>query len=111
VPPAKSKAIDKNQIVLWSGYDCPVKRKQALLGSILSRDSRVQVALNNAQEGNSNRCSLFPSSFLLFKPSCPCLKKPYKIDARSASDFFYPIPSFILAALPSISESTLIYPR
>ena len=29
----------------------PVKRRQALLGSNLPRDSRMQVALNNAPEG------------------------------------------------------------
>jgi hypothetical protein len=36
-----------------------------MLGSNLSRDSRVQVALNNAPEGNSFDSSLFPSFFII----------------------------------------------
>jgi len=45
--------------------------------------------------------------FILFKPSCPCLKKPNLISARSASEFFYTIPSFKLTTFPSICESDL----
>ena len=53
-----------------------MKRRQALLGSNLSRDSRVQEALNNATEGNSRNILAVPLAFLaLFKPSCLCLKK------------------------------------
>lgn len=47
----------------------------------------MQVALNNAPEGNSFDSPLFPS-FLLFKPSCLCLIKPNLIIARSASYSF-----------------------
>jgi hypothetical protein len=73
----------------------PVKRGQALWGSNLPRDSRMQVALNNAPERNSERFLLFPSSPIsLFKPSCPCLKKPNKISARSASFFFLVVAYF-----------------
>ena len=46
-----------------------------------------------------NRC--FPL-FILFKPSCLCLKKPIQISARSASN-----PPDSLAAIQSVCESTL----
>jgi len=64
----------------------PVKRRQALLGSNLPRDNRMQVALNDAPGENSSNSRLFPPSrILLFKPSCPCLKEPNTMGARSAS--------------------------
>ena len=44
---------------------CPVKRRKALLGSNLRRDSWMQVALNNAAEGNG-QFRLFPSPIQMF---------------------------------------------
>jgi hypothetical protein len=52
----------------------------------------MQVALNNAPGGNSLKNTAVSSARQsLFKPSCPCLKKPNKIDARSASDLMYAV--------------------
>lgn len=42
------------------------------LASFLPRDSRMQVALNNAHE----RGGRYKLSLSSFKLSCPCLKKP-----------------------------------
>jgi len=54
----------------------PVKLRQALLGSNPPRDNRIQVALNDAPEGNSGPNALFPSTpILTFKTPCPCHKK------------------------------------
>ncbi|HKI48137.1 MAG TPA: hypothetical protein VKA69_02350 [Desulfobacteria bacterium] len=51
-----------------------MKRRQALLGSNLPRDSWMQVALNNAPEGSGFRAAslakIHIQAFLL------CLKKP-----------------------------------
>ena len=58
VASAKDQRIQTVQITI-----CPAKRRQALLGSNLSRDSRVQEALNNAPEGNSKYSLLFPAYF------------------------------------------------
>ena len=63
-----------------------MKRRQALLGSNLPRDSRMQVALNNLQREAAQRLavSLTP---VLYYSSFPAnaLKKPNKMTARSAS--------------------------
>jgi len=63
--------LDSKPITIENSH-IPAKRRQALLGSNLPRDSRVQVALNNAAEGNSSENGLFPSPSLrlLFKLSC-----------------------------------------
>lgn len=53
----------------------PVKRSQALLGGNLPRDSRLQVACNNAKKGNSWYFAVPPLLNLLFKPCCLYLKK------------------------------------
>ena len=57
----------------------PVKRRQAMLGSNLSSDSRVQVALNNAPGGNSANAVLFPPPRFYYS-SLPAhaLKNPIK---------------------------------
>jgi len=57
-----------------------VKRRQALLGSNLPRDSRMQVALNNAAEGSSSDIDLSPSPSYSYYSSFPAdaLENPLK---------------------------------
>jgi hypothetical protein len=77
-------------VVVCNNQHYPGKQSQALLGSNLARDTRVQAALNNAQGGSSAKIQAVSShAYSLFKPFCPCLKKPNIIDARSASDLVW----------------------
>jgi len=52
----------------------PVKQRQALLGSNLPRDNRMQVALNNAPEGSGFRAASL--ALINIQAFLPCLKKP-----------------------------------
>jgi hypothetical protein len=58
----------------------PGKRSQAMLGSTLARDNRMQIALNNAS-GEAACLHVLPFHLRLdphaiFKLFCPYLKKP-----------------------------------
>ena len=74
------------------------------LGSNLARDSRVQVALNNASGGNSQL--LFPLLHLIIQAFLPMpLKTQY--DQRAKRFLFNETPSKTVSLNPSITESTL----
>ena len=62
--------IDMTQRIFLIFYD-PVKRRQALLGSNLPRDNRMQVALNTAPGGgslNKSAVSFIPNIVQAFLP-------------------------------------------
>jgi hypothetical protein len=87
---------------------CPVKRRQALLGSNLPRDSRVQVALNNAHNDRGGVVLIAAPSRVLSYSRLPAhaLKKPNIIGCAQRFFIFFN-PSAKLTSIPSFYESAL----